>query len=83
MTGRDLIIYILNNGLEDELLFKDGKLLGFMTIKETADKFNIGEATVRVWISMNMIKTVSIGEYTFIPGDIEDPRYTKGADLIG
>lgn len=38
MTGRDLILYILENHLEDEQVFEEGNLLGFITIIEAAEK---------------------------------------------
>ena len=39
MTGRDLIIYILENNLENEPVYKDGRLLGFLTVTEAAVEF--------------------------------------------
>ena len=39
MTGRDLIMYILNNSLEDEPVYDDGRVLGFISIVEAAAKF--------------------------------------------
>ena len=45
VTGRDLILYILSNNLEDEEVFKDGKLIGFLTAWEAAEKMNVGIAT--------------------------------------
>ena len=40
MTGRDLIIYILENGLEDEPIIQDGmiimKNLGYIPLDEAA-----------------------------------------------
>lgn len=71
MTGRDLIIYILSNGLEDEPIFKDGKVLGFMTEVEAALKFNVGIATIRVWCDCNMIDHVLIGKELYIPVNAE------------
>jgi hypothetical protein len=44
MTGRDLIVYILQNNLENEPVFKDGKFIGFMTEGEAAEKFDVGVA---------------------------------------
>ena len=46
MTGLDLIIYILQKGLEDELVYEDGRLLGFMTAMEAAVKFEVGVKTI-------------------------------------
>ena len=34
MTGRDLILYILTNKLEDEPILKDGKFIDFINIAE-------------------------------------------------
>lgn len=69
MTGRDLIIYILQNHLEDEEVFKDGKLLGFMTETEAAEKFNVGLATIRVWINNDQLQGIRIGEQIYVPID--------------
>lgn len=73
MKGRDLILYILANGLEDEPVFEDGKLLGFMTLDEAALKFEVGAATVRVWINEGMLYGIKIGEEIYIPADSEKP----------
>lgn len=71
MTGRDLIIYILENGLESEPVFKDGKLLGFMTITEAAIKFGVGLATIRVWVNCGMLEGIRIGEDIYVPANAE------------
>ena len=55
MTGRDLIVYIMLNKLEDEQVFKDGKLLGFLTEAEAAEIMNVGVATIRAWVKQNKI----------------------------
>lgn len=73
MKGRDLILYILANGLEDEPVFENGRLLGFMTIDEAALKFEVGAATVRVWINEGMLYGIKIGEEIYIPADSEKP----------
>lgn len=71
MTGRDLIIYILSNGLENEPIFKDGKVLGFMTEVEAASKFDVGIATIKVWCECNIIDHVVIGNINYIPVNAE------------
>lgn len=73
MTGRDLILYILANGLEDKPVYEDGRLLGFMTLDEAAVKFEVGTATVRVWINEGMLYGIKIGEEIYIPADSEKP----------
>lgn len=74
MTGRDYIIYILENNLEDEEIFKDGRLLGFMTEIEAAIKFEVSLATIRTWANMGHIKSIRIGSTLYIPINSKDPR---------
>lgn len=68
MTGRELIIYILQNGLEDEEIVKDGKILGFTTIDEVAIRTRFGRATIKAWIEEGLIDgVIHIGEEMLIP----------------
>lgn len=71
MTGRDLIIYILSNGLENEPIYKDGSILGFMTMAEAASKFKVGTATIRLWCTFGRLDNVTIGNQTYIPANAE------------
>ena len=66
MTGRDLIIYILENNLEDTPLFNDGKLIGFITAEEAAVKHNVGVAMIMYWIQTHDIPYISNGETVYI-----------------
>ena len=67
MTGRDLILYILNNNLEDELVFKDGKFLGFLSIAQFAEKHNVGEETVRLWVDFGYVESAIVYDEVYIP----------------
>lgn len=68
MTGRSLIIYILQNGLEDEEIFKDGKILGYMTIDEAAVRTHFGRATIEAWIEIGLLDgVINIGKEALIP----------------
>lgn len=69
MTGREFIIYILENGLEDEPLFKDGKFIGFLTIGEVAAQMDVGVATVTAWMMQGRLDYVRIGGMIYIPGN--------------
>lgn len=71
MTGRDLIIYILENHLEDELMFEDGRIPGFISIGEAAEKMNVGLATVLTLINREKLKCVVIGNALYIPSNFE------------
>ena len=74
MKGRDLIVYILKNGLEDRPVFEDGKFLGFITIEEAAEKMNVGVATINTLIIRGVIECIVIGNAIYIPADFN----TKG-----
>lgn len=67
MTGRDLILYILQNNLENEEVFKDGRLVGFMSIPECAVKFGVGIETIKIWVKMGVLKGYKIGDEFYIP----------------
>lgn len=69
MTGRELILYILSNGLEDEPVFKDGKLIGFMTVGEAAEKFGVGVATILVYMNENLVDGLVMGDTIYIPAN--------------
>ena len=67
MTGRDLIIYILQNNLEDEEIIQDGNLLGFHPIEEYASNMYVGVETIKALIKLGKIKSVEIGGKILIP----------------
>lgn len=71
MTGKDLIIYILKNDLENKPVFEDNKLLGFMTVEEAAAKFGYGPGTIKAWIQLNYFSCIQIGSTILIPMDAD------------
>ena len=66
MTGRELIIYILQNNLEEELVFEDGKFIGMMTVDEVATLYNVGNATVKAWLDIGLLKGCTVKEGVYI-----------------
>lgn len=78
MTGRDLILHILKNNLENEPVFEDGKFIGFITIGEAASKMNVGLATIAAWISSGRIDCVLIGGTVYVPCNFELPLDVDG-----
>lgn len=74
MTGRELIIYILENGMEDEPIFKDGRIVGLMTEVEAAINFGVGIGTIQAWTRIGRLKGIKIGNSIFYAKTIEDPR---------
>ena len=73
MTGRELIVYILENGLEDEPIYEDGRLLGFMTAAEAAVKMEVGVATIWVWVAQGKLFGLLLGGTMYIPANAERP----------
>lgn len=77
MTGRELIIYIMQNGLEDKEIFANNTFLDLMTVQEAAAKFGVGLFTIHVWYRNGYMHGVSIGDSVYIFKNAEDPRKTK------
>ena len=69
MTGRELIIYILENGLEDEQVFENGNFVGFINVLEAAKKFNVGSDTREMWASRKRLRTIKINNTIYIPAN--------------
>lgn len=67
MTCRDLIIYILENGLEDEPVVINGVPVGFMSVEQAAVTYGVGNATIRAQLSRGMLDKVCIGDKLYIP----------------
>ena len=79
MTGRELILYILQNHLEDEPIFKDdGSIVGFLTVDKAAIKANVGTETVYAWIERGLVPYILIGHRIFIRADFEPPQFERG-----
>ena len=75
MTGREIVIYILENGLEnEEIIGADGKPAGMMTPEEASEKFEVPIATVMAWLATGKILSFLIGDTHYIPRDAENPN---------
>ena len=74
MTGKDLILYILNNNLENEVVLKDGMFIGFMDEREAATKFNVGVGTICTWYALGLIDGVQFGDTIYFLKEVQDPR---------
>lgn len=73
MTGRDLILYILENGLEDEPVFKNGQFIGFVTASDVAKKNEVGVATVYAWMHQQRLESLVVNEGIYIPANYKSP----------
>lgn len=69
VTGRDLIVLIMQNKLEDEVMFE------LMSESEAAVKFDVGVATIRVWYEHGYITGgLDFGGTLYFLKDTPDPR---------
>lgn len=86
MTGKELIIYILQNNLEDEVVLSNGIFTGIMNVEEAALKFNVGVATIGAWYRLGMLPGFTLGGSIFFMKDVKNPMLDKnnqGADCNG
>ena len=74
MTGKELIMYILQNNLENTVVLEDCFFTGFMTEKEAAVKFNVGVETIKAWYDCKMLSGTKIGDSLYFRKDTTDPR---------
>lgn len=71
MTGKELIIFILQHNLENKPVFDEfGRLCGFKTVEEIASKLEVGVATVRAWVDIGMLYSVRINNTIYIADDL-------------
>lgn len=66
MTGKDLIIYILRNNLENEELLSTGLKPLLMTTNQAAIKWGCGPSTVKAMIEMQRVRGTKIGDEYFV-----------------
>lgn len=66
MTGRDLIVYILQNNLENEEVFKDGVFLGCLAIDKVAIELHVGFSTVYTWVQLGYLDGIKINDILYI-----------------
>ena len=69
MTGRELIIRILSNNFDDkeeEATNENSKPVGFMTVKETAEKFDVKTAMMQSWVNTGLIPSIKLGNTQYI-----------------
>lgn len=76
MTGKELIVYILQNNLENEEVFKDGNILGYVPVPKAAVEMGMGEAAVRALISLGAVSRIKINDVEYVSAvDIQEYKY--------
>lgn len=77
MTGKDLIIYILANNLENEPVYKDGRFIGLLNVYDVANLLKVGPATVRTWVTQGQMDGMVIGGILYIPANFTSPMRSE------
>lgn len=77
MTGKELIIYILQNNLENEIVIKDGIFVWLMNEEEAAVKFGVGVPTIKAWYTYGILDGTKIGDHLYFLRDTNNPRKNK------
>lgn len=65
-TGRDLILYILENRLEDKPINDVCCLKNFISVKKAAVRYNVGEETIKTWFALGVLGGIQIGDTIYI-----------------
>lgn len=66
MTGRDLIVYIMANHLEDAPIESLIASAGIMTIEQAAVKLGVGIATIETCLALGSLKSITLGGARFV-----------------
>lgn len=82
MTGKDLIMFILQNDLLDTEFFTNGRIPGLMTVEEAAVKFDTGTITVEVWFTHGDVRGIVIGGKLYIYENTKDPRKSVSKEAL-
>lgn len=81
-TGRDLIVYIMENHLENVPVLNEEFFKGFKTVGAVAEYFNVGIATVEVWYNEGILDGFKINDKVYIsPKSID--RLKQIRDVYG
>lgn len=81
MTGKELIIYILQNNLENEVVVKDGIFVWLMNEEEAAVKFGVGISTIKAWHACGMLSGTKINDHLYFLRNASDPRKTDDKNI--
>lgn len=74
MTGKELILYILEHDLENEVVIENGIFVWLMDEEEASVKFDVGVATIKAWYICGMLNGTKIGDHLYFLRNVKDPR---------
>lgn len=66
MIGRELILYILENKLENEVVLRHGIFDNLLDIEGIALDLGVGEATVKTWCKYGMFDNTVLSKFILL-----------------
>lgn len=72
MTGKDLILYILQNNLENEPVIKNGVFIGFTPADKIAAQMNVGTASINVILDKYDICGYISEDTLYVPANLRE-----------
>ena len=71
MTGKELIIYIVEHNLMDKDIFKEGSVFSFLnveclTVEEAALRYNVGYETIHAWCTLGKFQSILVNDKIYI-----------------
>lgn len=83
MTGRELMLFILENHLEDVVIFDGENFRGFVTLDEAAVMLNYGIHTVKALYEMGKIPGFAMNGTAYIYKSKEFMEYVGKSSCVG
>ena len=75
MTGRELIIYILENHLENISINDEHFFIGFISEAKLAESFDVGIDTIRAWVKTGVLDGIEVnGRFYFLENTIKEKK---------
>ena len=69
MTGKELIIYILENNLESSPVFEDDTFVGFVPAGRAAEELDIGLASLWIMLELYDVDYIEVNGDVYLPFD--------------
>ena len=71
MTGKELIIYIVEHNLMDKDIFKEDSVFSFLnveclTVEEAALRYHVGYETIHAWCTLGKFQSILVNDKIYI-----------------
>ena len=77
MTGKELIIYILENDLGDSPVFEDNTFIGFVPAGRVAEELGIGLTSLWIKLELYDVDYIEVNGDVYLPFDYKSKLPNK------